>query len=94
MISLDSSHGPTMEKPPLLPLAEKERDTGCSPPECAAPRTTSAPGNKEAPSEIRERWAAVCGPPAVKLSWDFIFVLLLVLRWASLPPATPAPLEP
>jgi hypothetical protein len=92
MMSLDSSHGPTMENPPppLLPPAEKVRGTEAS----APARSGKAPS-----SAMCER----CGGPAVKLSWDFIFLppLLLPLPlpamegwwWASAP-LPPPPFEP
>jgi hypothetical protein len=78
MISLDSSHGPTMENPP-----EKDRDaaTLLSAPELRSP--PMRPGGKAPPSsEICERWppdAEPCCGARVKFSWDGGFIFMLTL---------------
>jgi hypothetical protein len=83
MISLDSSHGPTMENPP-----EKDRDAApLLSPELRSPPIR--PGGKAPPSsEICERWPDAepcCCCARVKFSWDdggfiFLFTLLLAVE--------------
>ena len=80
MMSLDSSHGPTMENPPEKERAAPPQPLLLSPARSPPP---TRPAGKAPSSEICERWPPPCCGGRVKLSWDG-FILL--------PPPLPLPL--